>query len=88
MVYHIIQSERDEVGLVEAAECDYIKIRENVYVMSWLEKGHQGMQGVALIDLAAMHDVGSFFGISILDCLENYTFAADGQFSDLGKVII
>lgn len=88
MVYHIIRSDLDEIGLVEAAECDYIKVRENVYIMSWLEKGHQGMQGVVLIDLESMHDIGNFFGISINNCLENYTFAADGEFSDLGKVII
>ena len=83
MVYLLTESFEKEKGLVEAAECDYIKVRDNVYVVSWLEKGHQGMQGVVLMDLDSMHDVGSFFGISVLDTLDNYTFAANGRFTDV-----
>ena len=88
MVYLLLEAKDVEKGLLEAAECDYIKIRDNVYVMSWLEKGHQGMQGVALMDISAMHDVGSFFGINIGNRLDSYTFAARGEFSDLGHQII
>lgn len=88
MVYLLLEAELKEKGLVEAAECDYIKIRENIYIMSWLEKGHQGMQGVALIDIKALHDVGSFFGININNILDNFTFAAHGKISDMGCQII
>lgn len=88
MVYLLLEADHKEKGLVEAAECDYVKVRDNVYIMSWLEKGHQGMQGTVVMDLEAMHDVGSFFGISILNSLDNYTFAADGEDSDLGRQIL
>jgi len=88
MVYLLMEADSKEKGLVEAAECDYIKLREQVYIMSWQEKGHQGMQGTVVMDLGAMHDIGSFFGISILNTLDNYTFAANGVACDLGKQIL
>ena len=83
MVYYLFRSPGPDRGLVETAECAYVKVREGVYIMSWLEKGHQGMQGVALMDMETMTDVGSFFGISIKDTLDNYTFAAFGEDSTL-----
>lgn len=88
MAYLLLESHIKEKGLLEAAECDYIKIRENVYIMTWLEKGHQGMQGVALMDFAALHDVCSFFGINIGNNLDSYTFAAWGKHSNIGRQII
>ncbi len=83
MVYYLCESDGSDKGLVEAAECSYIKIRDDIYIMSWLEKGHQGMQGTVLMDLKSMHDVGSFFGISIKNVLDSYTFEAMGEFSTL-----
>ncbi len=88
MAYLLLESKIEERGLLEAAECDYIKIRDGVYLMSWLEKGHQGMQGAALMDINALQDVGIFFGINIHNRLDSYTFSAWGKFSDLGRQII
>jgi len=88
MVYLLLEAEEKERGLLEAAECDYIKVRDNVYIMSWLEKGHQGMQAVTLMNTKELHDIGSFFGINIGNKLDNFTFAAWGEISDTGKQII
>lgn len=62
-----------------AVTCDYIKIRENIYLMSWLETYGQGVEGTALIDMDSLRDVGSFFGISYQGTLDSHTFAAIGQ---------
>jgi len=88
MAYLLLESHEKEKGLLEAAECDYIKVRDHIYIMSWLEKGHQGMQAVTVIDIRELIDIGSFFGININNKLDNYTFAAWGKFSDMGKQII
>lgn len=88
MAYLLLEADEKEKGLLEAAECDYIKIRKNVYIMSWLEKGHQGMQGLVLMDIDALHDIGCFFGINISNKLDSYTLAAWGKYSDIGRQII
>ena len=61
--------------------CDYVKIRDNIYIMSWIETNTQGVQGCALIDLrdrSKVYDVGSFFGINRAGNFESYTFGAKG----------
>jgi len=65
-----------------AVTCDYIKIREGIYIMSWVETYGQGVQGTALIDMKHLHDVGSFFGINREGTLDSYSFAAYGILSD------
>jgi hypothetical protein len=62
-----------------AVTCDYIKIRDNIYLMSWLETYGQGVEGTALIDMTDLHDVGSFFGINYEGTLDSHTFAAQGE---------
>jgi hypothetical protein len=39
MVYLLLETEPKESGLFETAEYCYQKIRKNIYVMKWLEKG-------------------------------------------------
>ena len=43
---------------------DYVKIRDNIYIFSFVEERQHGLQGLFLIDLNQYHDVGSFFGVS------------------------
>lgn len=60
---------------------DFIKIAPDLYVFSFLEERQGGTQAVFLMDLAAMHDVGGFFGINADRQLECYTVGARGQWS-------
>lgn len=43
---------------------DYIKIRENMYIFSFVEERQAGLQSIFLINMDELHDVGAFFGIS------------------------
>ena len=43
---------------------DYVKIRDNVYLFSFVEERQAGIQAIFLIDLTRMHDVGCFYGVS------------------------
>lgn len=71
-----------ETTYYAAVTCDYVKIRENMYLMSWVETYGQGVQGSALIDMDTLHDVGSFFGVNREGTLDSHTFAAIGVLSD------
>lgn len=68
-------------GWTSATPADYVKIRENLYIFTWLEERQAGIEGICLIDLEAMHDVGGFFGINSGDTFECYTFGAKGEWS-------
>ena len=41
---------------------DYVKIRDGVYLFSFVEERQVGLQAIFLIDMARMHDIGSFYG--------------------------
>ena len=59
--------------------CDYVKIRENFYIMSWVEQSHIGTEMCTLINLNTLHDVAATFGISLENRLESYTLGAVGK---------
>ena len=65
-----------------AVTCDYVKIRDDAYIMTWIETYGQGVQGCALIDMNTLFDVGSFFGINYQNTLDSHTFAGQGVYSD------
>jgi hypothetical protein len=78
---HVIVDGKDVAYTAQFA--DYVKIADQVYLMTWIETNAQGVQGLALIDLAKMHDVGCFFGITRQQTLDSYTFAARGVRSEV-----
>ena len=86
LVHHLRKFDRiirDGVTTYYASvTCDYVKIREDIYLMSWVETFGQGVQGSALIDMKNLHDVGSFFGVNREGTLDSHTFAAYGVLSD------
>jgi hypothetical protein len=43
---------------------DYVKIRDDLFLFSFVEERQVGVQAVFLIDLTRMHDVGCFYGVS------------------------
>ncbi len=50
-------------GWMWSSPCFYVKLREDVYLMSWTEDACNGNQGTFVLNTRIMHDSGFFFGI-------------------------
>ena len=50
-------------GFVWSSPCWYIKLRDNVYIMNWVEEKWEGIMGCAAMNLKMMHDCGFSFGV-------------------------
>ncbi|MDR1766797.1 MAG: MoaF N-terminal domain-containing protein [Lachnospiraceae bacterium] len=62
-------------------ESIYLKIDENVYVYSWIEKNFgSGTQGFMLMDTHRVTDVGCFFGVNPQGQPESYMISAFGKY--------
>jgi len=51
-------------GYVWSSPCEYIKLRDDVYVMNWVEERWEGIMGCVAMNLRLMHDCGFSFGMS------------------------
>lgn len=51
-------------GMMWSSPCIYVKLREDAYMMSWVEETCNGSQGTFVFNPRIMHDAGYFFGIS------------------------
>ena len=60
-------------------DCIYIKLRENLYMFSFIEKNGGGTQGMMIINTDRVHDVGCFWGPSPDGGNEAYMFSAYGR---------
>jgi hypothetical protein len=69
-------------GLLGCAPAKYFRIKEHVYLYTWVETFGSGQQGVVLMNKKIMHDVGTFYGITHGQRFEFYTYGARGY--DLG----
>ena len=49
-------------GFVWSSPCDIIKIRENVYILNWLEQKWEGLMGYVCRNFKTMRDSGFSFG--------------------------
>ena len=49
-------------GPVWSSPCEYIKLRDNVYIMNWVEHKWEGLMGFICMNLNIMHDCGFTFG--------------------------
>ena len=43
---------------------DYVKIRDKVFLFSFVEERQHGLHALFLIDLERYHDIGVFYGVS------------------------
>ena len=58
---------------------DFVQIRDNLVIFSFLEERQAGTQGFFLINLDTLRDVGSFLGINSEGHFECYTVGAKGE---------
>ena len=66
-------------GMMWSSPCKYVKIRDDVYMMSWIEHRSAGTQGLYLFNLKTMHDCGTCFGITHDQIFEYNTFGAEAR---------
>ncbi|MDR2389823.1 MAG: molybdenum cofactor biosynthesis F family protein [Tannerellaceae bacterium] len=59
--------------------CRYVKIRDGVYLLSWVEMRSQGIQGVLLFNTRTMHDCGACHGLTHDQTFEFNTFGAESR---------
>lgn len=50
-------------GMMWSSPCIYVKLRDDAYLMSWVEETCNGMQGTFVFNPNIMHDAGFFYGI-------------------------
>ncbi|MBR6406478.1 MAG: NAD(P)H-binding protein [Lachnospiraceae bacterium] len=67
--------------------CYYVKIKKNIYLISFLEqnatfRGRTGNNMLCLMDISRLHDVGRSFGLGGTGAPENYMFAAIGAWDE------
>ena len=61
------------------------KIRDDLFLFSFVEERQAGLQGLFLIDLKRMHDVGSFFGVA-RDHMTSACVGAKGELKDITMI--
>jgi hypothetical protein len=71
--------QNSEVGVMGSFPCKYVKIRDGVYLMSWIEMRSQGIQGILLFNTKTMHDCGACHGITHDQTFEFNTFCAEAR---------
>ncbi|GHT15928.1 hypothetical protein FACS189432_07390 [Bacteroidia bacterium] len=59
--------------------CKYVKIRDGIYLMSWVEMRSQGIQGILLFNTKTMHDCGTCHGMTHDHIFEFNTFGAESR---------
>ena len=64
---------------------NYAKIRDDLFLFSFVEERQAGLQGLFLIDLKRMHDVGSFFGVA-RDHMTSACVGAKGELKDITMI--
>ncbi len=74
-----ILADQSEPSLMWSSPCKYVKIRDDVYLMSWVEERSAGTQGTLLFNKRTMHDCGACFGITHGQVFEYNTFGAHAR---------
>jgi hypothetical protein len=64
---------------------DYIKIKDNMFVFSFVEERQFGLQALFLIDFDKLHDVGSFYGVGS-DHITSACVGAIGKTADTNTI--
>ena len=75
-------------GMVWSSPCEYVKLRSDCYIMSWVEETSAGGQGTVLMNLRTMHDCGIFYGLGFGEA-KMTSMSSIGAFGrDAGKLDI
>jgi hypothetical protein len=72
-------------GPTWSSPCYYIKLREDAYILQWVEENCNGKQGLVVINPRILHDGGFFYGVG-MDGLSLSPTGAYGR--ELGRLDI
>lgn len=75
---------KDQKTWMGANPADYVKINDHMYVFSFVEERQTGSQGLFLINMNTLHDVGSFFSIGVYGLQCGVTGAVGRKVSPFG----
>ncbi len=64
---------------------DYVKLRDNVFLFSFVEERQHGLQALFVIDLNRYHDIGCFYGVSA-DHMTSACIGAKGTPAELTTI--
>ncbi len=64
-----------------SSPCRYAKIRDGIYVMSWVEDRSQGIMSTILFNTKTMHDCGVGFGVNHDQVFDFNTFGAEARYA-------
>ena len=64
---------------------NYVKIRDDMFLFTFIEERQAGLQGLFLIDMKKLHDIGCFFGVG-RDHMSSACFGAVGQLSEITMI--
>ena len=64
---------------------NYVKIRDDLFLFTFVEERQAGLQGLFLIDLKNLHDIGCFFGVG-RDHMSSSCFGAIGTKADITMI--
>ena len=63
-LYYTYSAATPQMGAWMATNpADYVKIRDNIYIFSFVEERQHGLQALFVIDFNLNHDMGCFYGV-------------------------
>ena len=63
-LYYTYTMQTENGAWMAANPADYVKLRDNVFIFSFVEERQPGVQGLFVIDVNSRHDMGCFYGYS------------------------
>lgn len=51
-------------GMMWSSPCKYVKLRDDIYLFTWIEEACNGSQGTIVFNKRTMHDCGCFYGVN------------------------
>lgn len=84
-LYYSYSMKTENGAWMSTNPADYIKVRDNYYIFSFVEERQPGLQALFLMDFSKMHDVGSFFGVG-KDHVSSACVGAIGKFADFNTI--
>jgi hypothetical protein len=78
-LYYAIMGSNGEAFLMWSCDAWYVKFRENVYLISWLESFGSGQNDSKVFNLNTMHDAGVCYGIPDGAPFEYNTYGSEAR---------
>ena len=85
-LYYAIMGTNGDAFLMWSTDAWYVKFRENVFLISWMESYSSGQNDTKIFNLNTMHDAGVCFGIPDGAPFEYNTFGSEARYAGTADV--